>query len=123
MNEGTLDKTKRETDELHIIPAGHCWLECSRACVVWNNRADRFYQRSGKGCVTGLNDFSCSISKQWCVLNRKVPPPPLFALFGFNQPKPELPLDPGQETQNAFWRGRLFSNELDRKYNIRQKGM
>lgn len=67
MNEGTLDKTKRETDQLHIIPAGHCWLECSRACVVWNNRTDRFYQRSGKGCVTGLKDFSRSISKQWCV--------------------------------------------------------
>jgi len=36
MNEGALDKIKRETDQLCIIPAGHHWLEHVRACAVWD---------------------------------------------------------------------------------------
>lgn len=44
MNEGILDKIKRETDQLYIIPAGHRWLEPSRACAVCDSKEDRLYQ-------------------------------------------------------------------------------
>ena len=81
MNEGILDKIKRETD-LYKIPAGHAWLERARACAVSNSKQHRFDQlTSGKGYVTGLKHFSQVIFKQQCALHRKTLPPLLFALF------------------------------------------